>query len=193
MPLGGLLEASWGPLGSLKDSSAASEQDMIASNIVLPRFESSQPASLAMEGRCRVCVARGVDGPAMPGGFLCEAHLHAPAPGLAAPALDPAAEEEDDTMNVAQAEHSGATQGIVALQMAFAVMETPSAFAAMIEHQMLAHFELIQAARTINGHTITPRSLDTKMEFDQVLKALAYAPNAADPWSNPWTGTFGGT
>eukprot|EP00959_Pyramimonas_sp_CCMP1952_P447994 9380808-Pyramimonas_sp.AAC.1 len=86
-------------------------------------------------------------------------------------------------MNAAHAEHSGATQGMAALQMAPAVTETPSAFAAMIEHQMLAHFELIQAAHTINGHTIIPRSLDTKIEFDQVLKALAYVPDAAEPWS----------
>ena len=79
-----------------------------------------------------------------------------------------------------EAESSGATQSMADLNMAAApgiqvaaapaptaVVETPSAFAALIEHEMLAHFELIQAAHSINGHTIVPRSLDTKMEFDR--------------------------
>ncbi|CAK0836449.1 unnamed protein product [Prorocentrum cordatum] len=95
-----------------------------------------------------------------------------------------------------EAEGSSVTQGMFDLNMAAApgtqvaaapaptaVVETPSAFAALIEHEMLAHFELIQAAQSINGRTVVPRSLDTKMEFDHVLQALACAADAAEPWS----------
>ncbi|CAK0883473.1 unnamed protein product [Prorocentrum cordatum] len=55
--------------------------------------------------------------------------------------------------------------------------------AELIEHQVLTNFEIVQAARQIDGQTVAPRSLDSRSDFTLVLKTLAYDPAAADEWS----------
>ena len=48
---------------------------------------------------------------------------------------------------------------------------------------MLQFFELVQAARSVDGPMVVPRSLDSRADFVMVLRALACAPSAADAWS----------
>ena len=59
--------------------------------------------------RCRVCAARGVDGPALPGVDVCAAHQHFAGEAAAAPA----AAADDSGMD----DDSGLTQAAAAFQL----------------------------------------------------------------------------
>ncbi|CAK0813875.1 unnamed protein product [Prorocentrum cordatum] len=62
-------------------------------------------------------------------------------------------------------------------------LPAPSPWESLIENEILQHFELAQAARSVHGPMVAPRSLDSRAEFANTLRLLAYAPSAADAWN----------
>ena len=174
-----------------------------------------------MAGRCHVCVARGVDGPALPGEEVCAAHRSfaaAPAAatsGLTQP-LDNLGMEDSGTSANAVADRglSGTMAELDAIEVdeedvartaaaaaaarpamlppglpapggdsARPGLPEPSPWTALLENECLQYFELVQAAQSVGGPRVAPRSLNTRAEFAMTLQLLAHAPSAADAWN----------
>ena len=63
------------------------------------------------------------------------------------------------------------------------MLSRASPWTALLENECLQYFELVQAAQSVGGPRVAPRSLNTRAEFAMTLQPLAYAPSATDSWS----------
>ncbi|CAK0820994.1 unnamed protein product [Prorocentrum cordatum] len=155
-----------------------------------------------MASRCRICVATGVDGLAMPGADVCEAHqpystasegfttgltqsLDELAMGnpaqTAAVAAPPGLGDSAATGGPLRA--AGAPPAVPPLGR---VIWLPSTFLSdLVETAILHHFDVIQAASMLNGGSVGLAPKDMQAGWDAVvsaLRSLAFDPDAVDEW-----------
>ncbi|CAK0878899.1 unnamed protein product [Prorocentrum cordatum] len=126
-----------------------------------------------MAMRCRICAARGVDGPAMPG----------EQPRIAA-AMDDDLEEGEEGTGLTQAAAGMAVHDRRPLPPVPA--ELPAGLLqALIEESISKYSELVSAVRATAagpGPTLTSSRIDSWPALHELLLHLAYLPEAACPW-----------